>query len=158
MSHEKSVVWNDCLLLGHKEIDADHKAFFEIALMLECSLESEDLNIGHVAFLTDALCDYVEGHFTREELLMENIGFNAWVKEHIERHDFFRKLIINISIGARCGNRASIKLLSKSCTAWFWTHIVAFDSKINEHINLELADGRSIDDLIKMKRDASAAR
>lgn len=153
MSQEKRVTWDDCLLLGHKEIDADHKAFFEIALMLECSLESEDLNVGHITFLTDALCDYVEGHFTREELLMENIGFNAWVNDHIEKHDFFRKLITNISKGARSGNRSSIKLLSKSCTAWFWTHIVAFDSKINEYIDLELTDNRSIESLIKEKHD-----
>ncbi|CUW40017.1 putative bacterial hemerythrin [Magnetospirillum sp. XM-1] len=142
------VIWSDELLLGNKEIDADHKAFFEIALMLDCSLEHETINFDYVQFLVKSLNEYVEGHFKREEILMVSFGYTDWVRDHIEKHDFFRRIVHNVSRTALTGKRESIALLSKVCTHWFWSHIIGYDAQLKSQVGFEMVDSRSIEEIL----------
>jgi len=126
----RSAVWSDDLRIGHSEIDADHKAFFELSAMLECSLNNENIDANFVDYVVEVLCQYVDGHFTREEELMMDFQCQGWVLDHIKRHNTFRRIVYGLARGAHRGCRASTEAISAVCTTWITEHIIAYDSKL----------------------------
>lgn len=122
--------WSDGLRIGRTDIDADHKAFFELSDMLECALNNEDIDTGFIDYVVEVLRQYVNGHFSREEDLMSGFECQEWVKDHINRHNTFRRIVYGLARGANRGSRASIATLSKVCKSWMLEHIIAYDSKL----------------------------
>jgi len=122
--------WSDGLRIGRTDIDADHKAFFELSDMLECALNNEDIDTGFIDCVVEVLRQYVDGNFFREEVLMVDFKCQEWVQDHINRHNTFRRIVYGLARGAKRGSRASIATLSKVCKSWILEHIIAYDSKL----------------------------
>ena len=141
--------WSDELRIGNKEIDADHKAFFELGSIIDCALERQDIDQPFVSHVVTVLVDYVRGHFAREEILMGKYGYTPWVKEHIAKHEMFTRVVTNVSKGAQNGSRSSLEILSRLCTGWITEHILQYDIELTNYFGFDDIDTRDAIDIAK---------
>jgi len=98
------------MLIGDPDIDADHRAFFDISKLLNESITT-DGNILVVASAVEMLKEYVEGHFWREEKAMQKVGY-PYIRNHKLLHDKFRRKINAISAAFDSGDAAAVWLVT----------------------------------------------
>ena len=77
------IPWTEEYLTGLDEIDNDHRMLFALVNDLNTRITSGDR--GAIGITLKSLADYVDYHFTREELAMESAGYPDLVA-HIKRH------------------------------------------------------------------------
>ena len=75
--------WLETFEIGCKTIDDDHRRMLSIMRQIEAS--GRALRFERCAELLDTLIAFAQAHFTREEALLEKIGFPA-TEEHKEYH------------------------------------------------------------------------
>lgn len=78
------MVWSDRFALGIRVLDNEHKQLFDIINSLHDAVHDgeEQKAIGSIL---DALVDYAEGHFQREEAYLERYGYPKY-REHKAEH------------------------------------------------------------------------
>lgn len=133
------IEWNDAsFLLGITSMDDTHREF--ISLLNE--LSSADNN--DFADLFDQLIEHTRQHFHREEALMTEYNFPAYV-EHKDEHqrvlgelDQFKK---RVDKGLIAFGRNYIK---DRIPEWFRLHAASMDSALAAHLknNMLASDGR----------------
>lgn len=86
------IEWKDTYSLGIPEIDADHKRIFEILEEMESSSIVEQTK--NFFEILSRLNTYATEHFSREEAMIEKIGFSD--KNHLLEHMLFRMKLIQL--------------------------------------------------------------
>ena len=76
--------WDDSLSVGVPLIDSDHQILISLINQLHETLEDEEAR-ATMGSVLNALADYTEYHFAREERAMEAVGY-ADLEEHKQRH------------------------------------------------------------------------
>jgi len=77
-------VWRTAYSVGSEAIDNQHKQLFELAELLRCALQSEDVeSVVEDALL--ALQSYAREHFRDEEILFQNCD-SALLAQHRQAH------------------------------------------------------------------------
>lgn len=83
--------WSDDYLVHIRVIDTDHKALFEIVNALHDRIICED-PFEKIKATFKALVVYVNEHFAREELYLQECGY-PYLKDHREKHDKLAKTV-----------------------------------------------------------------
>ena len=126
--------------VGNESIDADHKAFFELAKLLHDTLSSGERGVIVLSSLA-ILEEYVDGHFHREEKAMRKVNYSN-LAEHRLKHNQFRARIKAISEVFQQGITSAADDLPPLVVHWLRSHITNEDQRYKRWINNSVVDGR----------------
>ena len=126
--------------VGNESIDADHKAFFELAKLLHDTLSSGERGVIVLSSLA-ILEEYVDGHFHREEKAMRKVNYSN-LAEHRLKHNQFRARIKAISEVFQQGITSAADDLPPLVVHWLRSHIANEDQRYKRWINNSAVDGR----------------
>jgi hemerythrin len=128
--------------VGNDAIDADHKAFFELAKLLNETLDSGERGMIVLSSLA-ILEEYVDGHFHREEKAMRKVSYTNLAQHHL-KHNQFRARIKAISELYRQGTTSAADDLPPLVINWLRSHIANDDLKYKRWINNSSVDDRPL--------------
>ena len=138
------IAWNDSYLLGHEQVDMQHKEIFEIVN----ALNDACMNGNGKEVLQDTLRfleTYTIQHFYYEEELQLRYHYPGYDK-HKKLHDDFSKTVGELK-GRFSENTSSVELSNEVyeiLVSWLINHIQQEDKKIANHIaNSNLNSERS---------------
>ena len=123
-------LWDDRLLLGHPDIDREHKSLFAIAARL-FSQNQTSVSYHIIGAVLSELADYTSEHFGHEEILMDQAKYPG-CDEHICHHlDFIQKLSVMVDAYER-GRTDILPELQSFLFEWLLNHISEDDRKFGE--------------------------
>ena len=126
------VEWSDSLLIGHPEIDEEHKGIFAFA----AALRDIDTTTAPRSTVSDIICrlvDYVSMHFGNEEELMREVRYPLISGHSIEHWKFFGHLTTIIDDYERGRENVLPKCLA-FLTNWLMRHILVNDVQLAEFL------------------------
>ncbi len=126
------VRWDDKYLVGNEVIDADHKALFAMINEFYDAFQETKKRRELVAILT-RLVQYAEGHFQREEAIMDANGYMLLGEHHLSHTKLYERIY---SLNERLESdpapldRETISFLKQ----WLVDHVVEEDLKLGEFL------------------------
>lgn len=121
------IAWTDILLVGHPQIDADHRRMFEIANQVHAGIrEQHDDSL--VRRVLAELSDYTMTHFAREEELMKDAGLPG-LEDHRFEHQLITYRLHNLRREAACGREGLADELELFLDRWLARHILTADAQ-----------------------------
>ena len=135
------IAWSDILLVGHEQIDADHRHIFEIADQLRAGMREPGAD-RLVRVVLAELADYTITHFAREEALMEASRF-AGLQDHRFEHELICYRLRNLQHQCGSGHAGLAEELEIFLDRWLARHILTSDAQAA--IALREAHARSSD-------------
>ena len=123
-----TVEWTDELLTGHPDIDKDHRELFALLERLHHDTRDGLVNT-NTAAVVDALRDYAEHHFLREEAAMRRIGYSDYAAHKTEHARFVSELGAlqsRLERGARTPQLDIDQLLG----GWLRRHVLVMDKAL----------------------------
>ena len=129
---QKYVEWSDSLLVGHPEIDEEHKGIFAFAAALH-DLDLENAPSSTVSDIICKLVDYASMHLGHEEELMRVAQYPLISGHSIEHWKFFGHLTEIIDDYERGREDVLPKCLA-FLTNWLTKHILVNDVQLAEFL------------------------
>ncbi len=122
------IEWTDAFETGIAEVDHDHRRLVELINELDAILSGGG-DLGRVGAIIDALVDYADYHFHREERLLASVGYGE-VQAHAEIHARFGQFLGEM-IGACMLDPApeTARKLNDYLRSWLVDHILVEDMK-----------------------------
>lgn len=119
-------VWTDDLSVGVPEVDADHKVLIELIGFIESAGRgAEERAVLGTAL--NALLDYTEYHFGREEKMQEVISYPGFA-DHKMKHDRLKEQVVDFRRRYDADPAAvDIADLSQFLNDWLVQHIQSED-------------------------------
>lgn len=129
-----AIAWTPDLSVGVKNIDEQHKIWFEKANELfEAGKQQRAKE--YINIMIDFLDEYTKKHFSDEESYMEEIGYpelDAQKKAHASFINDLAKLKKDYNDGG--GNLLVILNANKMVINWLTNHIRHMDKKIGDYV------------------------
>ncbi len=121
--------WNNAMSVGITEIDSQHKTLVGILNRLCMAVAQFESNRITVEIL-DALADYTKTHFSLEETLLKDAGYDAAkLDAHQHEHRAFIEKISHIAYTHRAeGKSVSLEILNL-LKRWLQDHILIADKE-----------------------------
>lgn len=114
--------WSSSIETGIPEIDAQHKALFELASSFRH--HGDEIRIMKSLAI---LCDYAKVHLKDEEELLAKIGYPD-IEAHRQAHGEFRRLLRELLNDARSISLEQIAMrVEQLINHWFFNHILHVD-------------------------------
>ena len=138
--------WDDRLLVGHPDIDHEHKSLFAIASRLFIDNQSKLLNVDIGEVLCE-LADYIQTHFSHEEHLMGQAKYPPCAEHVVEHWNFIQNITILID-HFECRKTGILAELQVFLFEWLITHISEEDRKFGDFwrdMNQSAIDGTKSD-------------
>ena len=131
--------WDENLATGILVIDNDHKALFGLINNVQTAAEKTD-ETWRVSKAIDALNDYAENHFRREEALMLLCGY-PMLKPHLAEHKKFCDIVSGLKLLYQARPEIiSLQGVNAFLIEWLIDHIAVTDhgyvDKMREHKDL----------------------
>ena len=129
------IVFDDSLYTGNELIDNEHKELIERANKLMDSCEKGTEKMTAVKKL-DFLMDYTEVHFSDEEKLQQEAGYDKY-QQHKEQHDMFKKSVDELRqmLEEEEGpTDAFVAAVNKNVGQWLVNHIQGWDKAVAEFV------------------------
>lgn len=124
--------WNDALLTGDTEVDAQHRALYDLVNDLNA-----DALLGDNPALTEVelerILRYAANHFATEESLMERSGYPR-AAEHIAIHHDFAKAATDMVEAHLSGHGPTLGDLATFMEDWLEHHIHDEDQPLVKHV------------------------
>jgi len=120
---EPLIEWNDRLLLGYAEMDAEHRDF------VVCVQALQQAEPAQVAERLAAFADHARRHFGAENAWMVDTDFPAR-DCHIDEHAAVLKSVEEVQALVATGNTAIVRSLADELTRWFPGHADYLDSAL----------------------------
>ena len=122
------IEWADSFDTGIADVDQDHRRLVGLVNDLDAIL-SDNGDLGRVGGIIDALIEYTDYHFQREERLLEEIGYDE-AAAHAETHREFG-LFLGDMVGACMlqPSAAIARKLNGYLRSWLVDHILVEDMK-----------------------------
>ncbi len=117
----RQIMWEDQYLVGGDEIDAQHKALFDLYNGLQIAHKAGDQSIVSHAF--EELATYLDKHFSAEEVFWQRD--DAMYKEHRKLHFDFVKHILRATGDGK--NLESLGGLLDFLSTWLIDHVQTVD-------------------------------
>ena len=117
------LTWNDRLLLGFPEIDAEHREF------VDCVQALQQAGADTVAERLQDFAQHARKHFGSEDRWMQDTGFPAR-QCHIDEHAAVLKSVAEVQALVAAGNTAIVKSLADELARWFPGHADYLDSAL----------------------------
>lgn len=127
--------WADTLSCGHAEIDADHQHLLEIVERLQNTSAHEDERM-MVGNLLSELLEYVQGHFAREESLMQAIPFPGYADHHFE-HGLLTSRVRSMHHDFVNAKTIAPKEVWRFLRRWLRYHIMNNDIKMLQYLTMK---------------------
>jgi hemerythrin len=124
--------WNDRYLVGHEQVDHQHKHLFELINRLEAKINAGAGQKDSLEVI-QALIDYALYHFADEESLMQEINFDG-ISIHRWRHSEFAGKIADMALEWGRGNQVKAEEIRDFLTDWLLDHILTEDMQIGAAI------------------------
>lgn len=123
--------WDNKYLLDIKEIDEQHKTFFDLWHKGFNQVDAKDHQ--QVAEIIDKLQEYIKVHFKYEEEMMANANYDD-LSNHIQEHKFFIQRVDNLRQELSYNNPLLVEKTAMFMKKWFLGHIIQSDSKYKEAV------------------------
>lgn len=128
--------WSSTYSVGVKVIDEDHKALFEIVNALHDSIKRGDTDRS-VGSALEALVNYVEQHFAREERYMRECGYPELAR-HISAHTRLAGTVRSVQeLHQSEPDQVDTEELLDFLKDWLTRHIVKVDSHYSPYLRGE---------------------
>lgn len=130
------ITWDDNWLIGHDEIDKDHKILVGIIRRLQKSITASK-SAEVLESIVDELILYTQYHFNREERLFQECGYSE-AESHKEKHDMLLHYALEFKDtitedGASEGVSEEVHAFLKH---WLVDHILTDDLAFGEFWNV----------------------
>ena len=133
--------WSEEMSVGNSIIDADHKAFFDLAnLLIGWKNKADDVIVESAIAILE---EYVQGHFYREEKAMKAVGYKDSVGHHL-RHEHFKARIKAIAKLYREGTKSAADGLPELVGNWLIKHIHNDDQGCKDCFRTSVVDNRPL--------------
>lgn len=143
--------WTDSYSTNIEVIDEDHKSLFGLVNSLSKAREAGE-DSGHISLAIDALNDYAQNHFKREEALMMLCGYSAQAR-HEEGHQAFRDIATSLKhLYYVCPDMVSLEGVISYLEEWLKNHIAFSDHAYLE----EMRRHKDVIDLASKRLQESA--
>lgn len=129
--------WTEDLSVGNKQIDDDHRHLFDLLERLHLDMTSGQIN-QETQSIVDALRDYAESHFSREEEFMRKIGYPHYATHQAEHNRFLSEVCALQSRVARGARTAQLDI-DQFLAAWLRDHVLVRDMALAAAIRGEKA-------------------
>jgi len=129
-----STSWSDAYLVGHAEMDSQHRDMFALAeLLITAKTQSGQL------LCAKSLYEYTKDHFAHEEHLMTQSDYPD-LHEHKRQHCRLLEMLDRISQDIEAG---AVKLhdLKRLVNDWLVSHINTSDAKLSLFLGVEAEHG-----------------
>jgi hemerythrin len=130
--------WTEDLSVGNPLIDEDHRNLFDLLERLHLDMSSGQIN-QETQSIVDALREYTEAHFSREEAFMRNIGYPHYAG-HKAEHDRFVSEVCALQSRMARGARTAQLDIDQFLVGWLREHVMVRDMALAAAIR---ADGVS---------------
>jgi len=111
--------WHEACSVGVREFDDDHRRLFALANRL-VNLDARLPDPVALGEILDALADYAESHFPREEAALQQADYPG-IGEHRRRHREFRNALLLYKGQHRAGH-LRVGELARYVTEWILSH------------------------------------
>ena len=128
------MVWQDDLNTGIKVIDNQHRRIVDMINHLHDAVERGDRR--ELNDILDELVDYTLSHFTFEESLMEDAGYE-FSRAHKRVHEVFVKRVSEYQLRFRASEDIAQELLH-TLSHWLFNHIRNDDKAIVDAVRRHL--------------------
>ena len=132
-----SIIWDESLIIGNKEIDDDHKKLIDMVGLVEQALES-DVEPDELTRILHDLDNFTVEHFRREERIMQQInypGFQQHFKEHKDLIARFTALKNDIIINLKKRQHfEESEALIDMLRHWLIDHVINEDRLIKPYL------------------------
>lgn len=129
--------WTDDLSVGNPLIDEDHRHLFNLLERLHQDMSSGQIN-QETQSIIDALRDYTESHFSREEEFMRKIGYPQYAT-HKAEHDRFVSEVCALQSRVARGARTAQLDIDQFLAKWLREHVLVRDMALAAAIRGENA-------------------
>lgn len=122
------ITWQDSYSVGVELIDADHQLLVSLINQLDDAMKA-GAGTDTVGSVLNVLIEYTEGHFGREELLMEKGAYPDLAphrKEHVKLTDQVRGIVTRYNSGDIESLDAEVMEFLRT---WLTGHILGVDRK-----------------------------
>ncbi len=128
-----TIPWTKAYSVGVTAIDKDHRNLFELIDTLDRALQRQ-LSNDKIAKALTGLIQYTEGHFAREEKVMERYGYPGISKHRAQHRNL--ELLVHAIFNVFNDDPDSIdpKKLMKFLNHWLVDHIIKVDMLYAQYI------------------------
>lgn len=129
------IVFDEELYTGNELIDNEHKELIDRVNKLVESCENGKEKVTAVKTL-DFLMDYTEFHFSDEEKLQQEVGYDK-LEQHKGQHEDFKKSVDELRqmLEEEEGpTDAFVQAVNKNISQWLVNHIQGWDKVVAEYI------------------------
>lgn len=129
------IVFDEELYTGNELIDNEHKELIDRVNKLVESCENGKEKVTAVKTL-DFLMDYTEFHFSDEEKLQQEVGYDK-LEQHKGQHEDFKKSVDELRqmLEEEEGpTDAFVQAVNKNISQWLVNHIQSWDKAVAEYI------------------------
>lgn len=129
------IVFDEELYTGNELIDNEHKELIDRVNKLVESCENGKEKVTAVKTL-DFLMDYTEFHFSDEEKLQQEVGYDK-LEQHKSQHEDFKKSVDELRqmLEEEEGpTDAFVQAVNKNISQWLVNHIQGWDKAVAEYI------------------------
>jgi hemerythrin len=120
------LTWHDDLLLGHEEIDRQHRALVAVAGELQAAIAAK-APLSDMTSCCTRLVECARNHFTTEEGVMLATGYPEYAAHRKEHQQLLEQLTL---IQQSLGEGTEGDLLLTVLTAWTIPHIRCADKNL----------------------------
>lgn len=117
--------WTPDLAVGNTLIDEDHRHLFDLLDRLHQDMSTGQIN-QETQSIVDALREYAEAHFSREEELMRKISYPHYAV-HKAEHDRFLSEVCALQSRMARGARTAQLDIDQFLAAWLREHVLVRD-------------------------------
>ncbi|PAS97461.1 MAG: hemerythrin [Candidatus Dactylopiibacterium carminicum] len=117
--------WTPDLSVGNEQIDDDHRQLFALLDRLNKDMSTGQVN-QETQSIVDALRNYTETHFSREEAFMREIDY-AHYATHKAEHDRFVSEVCALQSRVAHGARTAQLDIDQMLAAWLREHVLVRD-------------------------------
>jgi hemerythrin-like metal-binding protein len=132
-----SIQWNDAMLTGVAEIDAQHRILVDTLIEARTKLTGS-LSDPLFEQLTRDLLAYAIYHFDTEEKLMRQHNYATAAPDdtaaHLAQHRRFSEQVVTLRTEAREGKPGSRDALLAFLQNWLVNHILTSDQRLGQFI------------------------
>lgn len=129
----ESIKWTEDLSVDNEEIDEDHRKLFE--LIEELRVDMLQGRTSHSSReIIDALTEYSEKHFAREEAFMLKIGYPQYAA-HKADHDRFVSELYSLQSRLDRGALTLTQFVDKLLNDWLRRHVMVMDKALAAYLH-----------------------
>lgn len=130
--------WKETYSIDNEEIDRQHRRWIDFYNRLDDVMRGEDSGVVRKTKqdILKQMSDYVAYHFEYEEEYMRSIGFPD-TEKHWRMHKDFRNEIYRLCRNHDEGTIVLNTEIMDMIKNWLVNHIIQFDMRINEYVQLK---------------------